>query len=263
MFTLTKRKNMSYKKDYGKVLVLAGNEKYGGAGILAARAALYSGAGLVTLATHTKNHCSLHAQQAEIMLRDWEEDLGDEIAASQVLLVGPGLGTSEKSKKILQRALWAVDSKTILILDASALRLFNKLELPSSKLILTPHLGEMRALSGLQNQEISDETCLSFSQEKNCFLVLKDHVTKLYYQGQVHKNIPGTPAMATGGSGDVLAGMIAGFSGQFETSLAIKASLYIHSKIALDLAEKNYLVLPSQIIERIPQEMKKLESPRV
>lgn len=260
MFSLPKRKNDSYKGDYGKILVLAGNKSYGGAAILAARAALFSGAGLVTLASHPNNHAPLHAQQAEIMLKDWEKDLEEEIRASQVVLIGPGLGTDSQAKNIFERALKSIGQNHILVLDASALMLLGQVKVPSCKLILTPHLGEMRALSGLRTEEITDRSCREFSLEKDCYLVLKGHKSKLYYKDVIHENIAGTPAMATGGAGDVLAGMIAGFCGQFDTLLAIKAALYIHSKIALDIAEKSYLALPSQLIEKIPLEMKKLES---
>lgn len=260
MFTLPKRKNESYKKDYGTVLIIAGNENYGGAAILAARAALYCGAGLVTLASHKKNHSPLHSIQPEIMLVDWQENLKDYIKAADVLLIGPGLGTDTFALKIFKDALKHLREDQVLALDASALHLYKKVQIPDCQLILTPHLGEMRALSGLSNDEINDETCLEFSEEEKCYLVLKGHVSKLYYDGKIHKNIPGTPAMATGGSGDVLAGIIAGLAGQLDTLQAVKLGLYLHSKIALDLAQNNYLVLPSQIIEGLPREMKKLES---
>lgn len=260
MFTLPKRKNDSYKKDYGTVLIIAGNESYGGAAILAARAALYSGAGLISLACHPCNHNALHSQQAEIMAVDWQEDLTNHIEASDVILIGPGLGTDDRALAIFKRALKPIREDQTLVLDASALHLFSEVQLPSCSLILTPHLGEMRALSGLTTEEITDKSCLEFSRNNKCYLILKGHKSKLYHDGKVFENIPGSPAMATGGSGDVLAGMIAGFCAQFESELAIKAALYLHSKIALDLAESNYIVLPSWIIERIPSEMKKLES---
>lgn len=260
MFILPQRKPNTYKKDYGTVLILSGNENYGGAAILAARAALYSGAGLVTLATHPSNLGSLHSLQPEIMFRNWEDDLGPLIHASDVLLIGPGLGVDDRAQRLFARALQEVKPQQTLVLDASALHLFPHMTLPPCRLVLTPHLGEMRSLSGLRKEDIHDESCLRFARSHQAYLILKGHQSKLYYDGQIYPNIPGTPAMATGGAGDVLAGMIAGFIPQFDTLLALRSALYLHSKIALDLAEDNYVVLPSQIISRIPQEMKKLES---
>lgn len=260
MFILPIRKNDSYKKDYGRILIIAGNSNYGGAAILAARAALFSGAGLITLASHPCNHNSLHSQQPEIMVLDWEDNLVDHIKDSDTILIGPGLGTDEKAKDIFKRALESINREQILILDASALHLFGQVLLPPCKLVLTPHLGEMRVLSGLNTEEINDHSCLEFSRTNSCYLILKGHKTKLYFKDQIHENIAGSPAMATGGTGDVLAGMIAGFCGQFEIELALKGALYLHSKIALDLAKNNYVVLPSRIINEIPKEMKKLES---
>ncbi|NLY36168.1 MAG: NAD(P)H-hydrate dehydratase [Tissierellia bacterium] len=259
MFILPKRKNNTYKKDYGSILILAGNESYGGAAILAARAALYSGAGLITLATHPSNHIPLHSTQPEVMLRDWGEDLSPLVKTSDVILVGPGLGTDAKAKRLFKNTLDELTEDQTLVLDASALHLFKEVNLPRCKLILTPHLGEMRKMSELSTAEINDENCLAFAKKHNAYLILKGHQSKLYYDDKIYDNIPGTPAMASGGAGDVLAGMIAGFAAQFETLLAIRTALYLHSKIAIDLARDNYVVLPSQIIKKIPSEMKKLE----
>lgn len=262
MFILPKRKNNTYKKDYGSILILAGNESYGGAAILAARAALYSGAGLITLATHPANHSPLHSLQPEVMVTNWEEDLTSLVNTSDLILIGPGLGTDSKAKRFFHNILNEIKEHQSLVLDASALHLFKEVSIPKCTLILTPHIGELRAMSGLSTEEITDESCLAFAKKHDAYLILKGHQSKLYYDDKVYENIPGSPAMATGGAGDVLAGMIAGFTAQFDTLLAVRAALYIHSKIAIDLAEDNYVVLPSQIIEKIPADMKKLESTR-
>lgn len=259
MFTLPKRKKISYKKDYGSVLVLAGNQRYGGAGILAAGAALHSGAGLITLATHPSNFSSLHAIYPEIMVWDWEKDLRERIQESAVLLIGPGLGTDEQGQRIIKNALKCCQEHHIVILDASALYLLRNSKRPKGTLILTPHLGEFRALSGRSTEEVTDENCLKAAKNLDAYLILKGHQSKLYCQDKVYENIPGTPAMATGGTGDVLAGMIAGFTAQFETLHAIKAALYLHSKIAVDLGKDRYVVLPSDIVKEIPFAMKKME----
>lgn len=260
MYTLPKRNENSYKKDFGVVLVLAGNLRYGGAGIMAARAALYSGAGLVTLATHPANFQSLHAIQPEIMSVDWEEDLKERIEESNVILIGPGMGIDEQGRTIIKKAFKHIRDDQSLVLDASALYVLKDVPRPKGALILTPHLGEFRVLTGLSREEITDKNCLKIAQELDAYLIVKGHRSRLYYQGQIHENIAGTPAMATGGTGDVLAGMIVGFIAQFELTFGIQASLYLHSKIAVDLAKERYITLPSEVIERIPFEMKKMEA---
>ena len=259
MYTLPKRKNNSYKKDYGVVLILAGNHRYGGAGIMAASAALHSGAGLITLATHPNNIQSLHALYPEIMSSHWKTDLEERVQESNVLLIGPGLGTDDCGRSVIENAFKHSREDQILVLDASALYVLSKEKRPKGTLILTPHLGEFKVMSGLSSKEINDQSCLHYAKELDAYLILKGHQSKLYHNGKVYENIPGTPAMATGGTGDVLAGMLAGFLAQFEPLFATRAALYLHSKIAVELAKDNYVVLPTEIIKRIPIEMKKME----
>lgn len=259
MYTLPKRKNNSYKKDYGVVLILAGNHRYGGAGIMAASAALHSGAGLITLATHPNNIQSLHALHPEIMASHWETDLEERVKESNVILIGPGLGIDDRGRTVIENAFKHSREDQIFVLDASALYVLNKTKKPKGTLVLTPHLGEFRAMSGLSTEEINDQSCLRYAEELDAYLIVKGHQSKLYHKGKVYENIPGTPAMATGGTGDVLAGILAGFLAQFEPLFAIQAALYLHSKIAIDLAKDNYVVLPTEIIKRIPLEMKKME----
>lgn len=262
---IPKRNKDSHKADYGRVLVIGGNEDMGGAVILTASAAVYSGAGLVTVATAKVNHTALHARLPEAMVIDlYDEDrLLKQLATATVIVIGPGLGLSSESLTILKSVLEAVTKDQHLIIDGSAITLMAKYKLktPVAKTTYTPHLGEWQKLSHLKPIEQNETLNIQARKELKATVVLKQARTEIYFLDDVWKNSHGNPAMATGGMGDTLAGMIAGFSAQFKNSRsAIITAVFLHSKIGDDLAKKQYVVLPSQIIERIPNEMKEFSA---
>ena len=128
---------------------------------------------------------------------------------------------------------------------------------------MTPHQGEWQRLSNLaitEQIELNNQTNLH-ELNPDALLVLKKHQSEVYYHDQVSKITVGNPGMATGGMGDTLTGIIAGFVGQFGFSLeTVQAALFLHSEIGDKLNEKNYVVLPSSIIEKIPKYMAKFSS---
>ena len=248
--TITRRANATHKGDYGRILIIGGTEQYGGAVIMNALAAVNSGAGLVTVATHPSNFTALHSHLPEAMVTDFAQDLTPFITSADVILIGSGLG---EQLAILTAILNSVKPQQILILDGSALTLLaeHQLDLADARIVLTPHQMEWQRLSQL---EIADQTpaknlaaLADFSPTP--ILVLKKYQTEIYTADQIYQLTIGGPYQATGGMGDTLAGMIAGFSGQFRTSLeqAVLAAVYAHSAIADDLARERYVVLPTQI----------------
>ncbi|SIO01178.1 yjeF C-terminal region, hydroxyethylthiazole kinase-related [Carnobacterium alterfunditum] len=262
---IPKRNKDSYKADYGRVLVIGGNEDMGGAIILTASAAVYSGAGLVTVATAKVNHTALHARLPEAMVFDMynEDCLLKKLSTATVIVIGPGLGLSSESLAILKSVLKTVTKEQRLIIDGSAITLMakNNLKTPVAITTYTPHLGEWRKLSHLKPTEQNETLNIQARKELKAAVVLKQSRTEIYFLDEVWKNTHGNPAMATGGMGDTLAGMIAGFSAQFKNNRsAIITAVFLHSKIGDDLAKKQYVVLPSQIIERIPTEMKEFST---
>ena len=181
--------------------------------------------------------------------------LADLIKNMDVVVCGPGLGMGDLAKQILVILRRCTSEQQILIIDASAIDLIAKydLNLPKAKTVLTPHQMEWQRLSGIKIVDQTPEANLKIVQQLHSVVVLKKHQTQIYTNQEIYNNLPGTPAMATGGSGDTLAGMIGGFTAQFNEKLnAILAATYLHTKIANDLAQTHYVVRPTQISENIP-----------
>lgn len=259
--TINQRESDSYKGTYGKVLVIGGNRDMGGAAILTASAAVYSGSGLVTVATAPENHAALHARLPEAMAFDSSDldKLTTQIEQMDVIAIGPGLGLNQDSLAILKTVFERVSQEQKLIIDGSAISLMvqEELEFPAAQTIYTPHPGEWKKLTGLAPDEQNNETNAKEQKRIGGTIVLKSNRTKVYFSDSIWQNTTGNPAMATGGMGDTLAGMIAGFVAQFaDIEKAVLSAVYLHSKIGDALAENQYVTLPTQIIEQIPQMMK-------
>ena len=259
--TITKRNEDSYKGTYGKVLVIGGDADMGGAAILTASAAVYSGAGLVTVATHKTNHPALHSRLPEAMAIDSADvkKVTEQVKKVDVIVIGPGLGLSKEAFILLTAVFSTVTEQQQTIIDGSAISLMAEYDLPYPKTqaVYTPHLGEWEKLSGLAVSQQEPNANTKIQQKIGGTIVLKSNRTEVYVEDAVWKNIVGNPAMATGGMGDTLAGMIAGFTAQFkDQEKAVLSAVFLHSKIGDELAAKQYVVLPTQIIEQIPSTMK-------
>ncbi|MDN6195802.1 MAG: NAD(P)H-hydrate dehydratase [Atopostipes suicloacalis] len=259
------RKKDSYKNEYGNVLCVGGNKEMGGAIILSAKAALNSGAGLVTVASASENRTSLHAQVPEAMFKDSSNlvALARAIKQSDTILLGPGLGRDSDAKTIFNFVLKHVQEKQWLILDADALYFYGELsdnyQLKTKEIILTPHLGEWEKISAIKAPADHIEKNQLAVNRLNSTVVLKKARTEVYSQEQVWKNTAGNPSMATGGMGDTLAGIITGLLGQYPSKIeAILSAVYIHSAIADELAKDYYVTLPSLISQELPIFMRKL-----
>ena len=233
----------SHKGDYGRLLLIGGTYPYGGAIIMAALAAVNSGAGLVTVATDRENIAPLHSHLPEAMAFDIEEQdrLTEQLAKSDLVLIGPGLAENQLGLDILQKVVQTVAEQQILIMDGGAISLFSKaaLPFPKSQTVFTPHQKEWEGLSGLS---LSDQTAAANQAAVNqlplgSIVVQKKHGTTIYQSGQeqVFELTVGGPYQATGGMGDTLAGMIAAFAGQFKSSSLferVAAATLLHSLIA-------------------------------
>ena len=237
---------------------------------MAALAAVHSGAGLVTVATDRENIPALHSQLPEAMafaVTD-QELLAEQIAKAGVILLGPGLNANELGVHLVELVFERVQPHQVLILDGGAISLYTRLglSLPPAQLVFTPHQKEWEAMSGLAIEDQGEEaTRQSLSQlPPASILVQKGPQTKIWQQGQAdyYQLSVGGPYQATGGMGDTLAGMIAGFAGQFlQVSLyeRVTVATYLHSAIAQELAEDNFVVLPTTISQHIPAFMKKVQ----
>ena len=262
---ITPRDPQSYKGNYGKILIIAGSTHFGGAAILCSSAAVHSGAGLVTVATTPEKFTAINVKIPEAMTIDYhsKKDLQLAIQNSNVIAIGPGLGTSSVAKGLVKAVLTNTNAEQTIILDASALTIIAETDLllqSEANLVLTPHQGEWQRLSQLPIAQQTPENNQAKLKNLNpkAILILKKHLSEIYYQDKILQIQAGNPGMATGGMGDTLTGILAGFIGQFGFSIkTISSALLIHGLIADDLNEKNYVVLPSKIIEKLPKYMAK------
>lgn len=257
------RKFDAYKANFGRVLCIGGNHEMGGAIMLAAGAALHTGAGLVTIASNQVNRTSIHARMPEIMFADMSDlnRLTGLVSKMDIILIGPGLGRSEEASHIFNTVMQSMSEKQYLVIDADGLSFYKKYRqeytLSAKKIILTPHLGEWEMLTGIKANEEHHEINKIAQELLGAIVVLKKARTEIYYDDEVWTNTSGNPAMATGGMGDTLAGMITGFLGQYtDATQAINSAVFLHSYIADQFARNQYVTLPSRIIERIPMTMK-------
>jgi len=248
------RSQDSHKGDYGRVLVVAGSRGKSGAAHLAAIAALRSGAGLVTVATPASVAPIVAALGPEYMTMALEESADGTVttasidailgAHADVIAIGPGLGQSAEVGDFVR----AIVERTgvPLVLDADALNAFagratDLMARDGLDIIITPHPGEMGRLVGLSVEEVQAhriEIAREFAQSHRVHVVLKGHRTIVASpDGDIAINLTGNPGMATGGTGDVLLGVIAGWFGQLlDAETAAHLAVYLHG-LAGDLAE--------------------------
>lgn len=247
---LPARREDSHKGTYGKVLVAAGSRNMCGAAYLAGKAAYRAGAGLVYIYTEECNRVILQQLLPEAVLityekESWQADQLEEILSSKdAVVAGPGLGTDSVKKGILEVILKANEKKRIL--DADALNLLSEnpalWNLAKTPFIVTPHLKEMQRMSGMSTEalrkDLSKAAC-EFSGEHQVITVLKDARTRVSDGGEdCYVNTTGNHGMATGGSGDVLSGIIGALLAQgMELFEAAKLGVYIHG-LAGDTAKK-------------------------
>jgi len=270
------RRAESNKGDYGHALIVAGSIGKSGAAVLASTAALRVGAGLATVATPEPVLPVIASMVPEIMTeplaatragtiseKSLEAGLFAKIlAGKRALAIGPGLTTNEETQQFV-RSIVAGRSVPI-ILDADGLNAFagraSELRNAAGHLCVTPHPGEMARLLGCTVREVQArrvEVATQASRDWNAVVVLKGHQTVIAApDGAVFINSTGNPAMATGGTGDVLTGMLAGYTAQFGTAdwpRVIAFGVYMHG-LAGDHAVSAYHqapILASDLISSI------------
>jgi hydroxyethylthiazole kinase-like uncharacterized protein yjeF len=244
----------SHKGTYGRVLIVAGSRGRTGAAVLAARAALRSGAGLVTVAVPAQCLPIVAAGGAEFMTLPLAETPEGTVAASalaevlafraDVIAAGPGLGGGPDVAAFVHGLVER--SGVPLILDADALNAFvdqagaltGRRDVP---VVVTPHSGEMARLLGCSVDHVQRDRlgiALEFARAHRVHVVLKGHRTIVADpSGNAGVNMSGNPGMATAGAGDVLTGVIAGWYGQLrDPALASRLAVYLHGA-AGDLAQ--------------------------
>lgn len=271
---ITPRPADSHKGNYGRCVLIGGARQYGGAILMAAEACVQAGAGLTTVVTAKESHGPLHTRRPEAMAVDWLDFALTEsvIETADILLIGPGLGDSERVRKLLAFVLQKRQPDQWLVIDGSAItilaeaaggnliKLRQLLGFPET-VVFTPHQMEWQRLSGIPITQQTSRATKAFTKELGTTVIAKSHRTTIFAaDGFCARNPHGTPAMATGGTGDTLAGIITAFLAQFpKNGKTIAAAVYLHSLIADDLAESRYVVLPTEISGALPLWMKHFE----
>ena len=219
---LPKRSDEGNKGTFGKVLIYAGSDEISGACVLASLAALKSGAGMVKVITGSENAEVLKNTVPEAMITCITDDIYEKLATdvdwADVILAGPGIGTADKSAQILEKLLEKAPDKPFVV-DADGLNIMAAdgavaeiIKNRNALTVLTPHIGELSRLTGKSAKElksnISEEAAV-FATETGTILVAKDAVTSVTDGKDIVYVHSGNNGMATAGSGDVLAGIIA------------------------------------------------------
>lgn len=267
--TLPTRKRSSHKGTYGKGLVIGGSRNMAGAVVMTAKAALKSGAGLLTMAIPNDIYSVVATYFPEVMYYPCLSKDGyfsGEIDIKQfdvkAIAVGPGIGRKGQVKKIVEAAL---DLPVPVVLDADALYFWKDYDSiikdRKEATIVTPHPGEMARMIDASIHEIESnrfKIAKQFAMEYGCYLVLKGPFTIVTTaDGKQYVNTTGTPGLAKGGSGDVLTGMILSFIMQHENLRdAINNAVYIHGKAADRLIENGHSemdILATDVIEALPE----------
>jgi NAD(P)H-hydrate epimerase len=245
-----------HKGDYGHVLIVAGSRGKTGAAYLSGMGALRSGAGLVTVATPACCLPIVASLAAEYMTEPIAEAAGDldpeavdtvlELARD-VIALGPGLGTSPGVKQFVKRLV--AQASVPLVIDADALNAFaDDPDALSGQggphIIITPHPGEMARLVGKSTREVQANrlgVARDFAISHQLYVVLKGHRTLVATPaGSVFINPTGNPGMATGGTGDVLTGVLSAWLAQLlDAEAACRLGVYLHG-LAGDLAEAQH-----------------------
>lgn len=251
---LAPRATSSHKGSHGHVLVIGGDRSFGGAVIMAAEAALRSGAGLVSVITRSCHRPALLARRPEVMVLGTEDDNADIaglIARATAIVIGPGLGRGDWARDLLQRALSAqVASSKPLVVDADALHLLaEKREQGSAgkgtgikrdNWILTPHPGEAAALLGSSAPAIQADRFAAVRQLNDSWggvCLLKGNGSLVCVAGDSQQEIylcsEGNAGMATGGMGDVLSGIVGSLLAQGNSlQHSLCAAICIHGEAA-------------------------------
>ena len=239
------RQAHEHKGHAGKVLIMGGAAGMVGAPLLAAKAALYSGAGWVVIGFLDENALPVIEDQPELMIRLAKPGLLHEVRPD-VVVIGPGLGQSDLSKQLLQEALQVHHP---LVIDADAIHLLAKhadlLSLlnarPFLSTVLTPHPGEAASLLKTSSEKVQDnreQALQDLIKLSNSIVVLKGHQTLIGGPDQITQVcMKGNPGMGVGGMGDVLTGVIAalisqGLKHQLNAYEATALAIELHSEAA-------------------------------
>jgi ADP-dependent NAD(P)H-hydrate dehydratase / NAD(P)H-hydrate epimerase len=275
------------KGSYGHVLVVGGSLGKAGAAAMAGMSALRAGAGLSTVATAKSILSTVAGFHPELMtepldetergtisLRALEYGHVDELTKGKtVLAIGPGISRNAETSEFVRTVVEKY--RLPIVLDADGLNAFeafpNKLNGSGRNLVITPHPGEMARLTGLSIPDVQKDrigVARNFAKEHGVIIVLKGHRTLIAQpDGEVWVNTTGNPGMATGGTGDILTGMVAGMIAQNPKRVldAVTAAVYLHG-LAGDLARETMgeqSLVATDLVHVLPEAMQRVREASV
>jgi NAD(P)H-hydrate epimerase len=264
---LKPRHKFSNKGTYGHALIIAGQDETMGAALLSAAASTYAGSGLTTACIPKCGLTALNSYMPELMaiVRTGAEVPVIEWDKFNSIGIGPGLGKQEDSMALFADVL--SNYKKPMVIDADALNLLAIYKelwsgIPANS-ILTPHMKEFDRLFGVHtNWWKRIQTGIEKAKEHQLYILLKnDYTITITPEGKVYFNTTGNPAMATGGMGDVLTGIITSLLAQkYSSEEACLIGAYVHGKAGDELALPNRVnvIMPGQLAARLPATMAKL-----
>lgn len=272
---LRERPHDMHKGQAGRVLIIAGQTGMAGAAVLAARGALYSGAGLVKISAPESLFGILQTSVTEAMCIG-REDI--DLSEFDVIAIGPGIGVREENGELIRKVLTGFEGPVVIdadglncLCDRDIFPFKDSLTDRQGVTVLTPHPGEadrlLRAL-GCGGYKLlgRERSARELAEKTGAIVLLKGSGTLIASEGNVYMNTTGNPGMATGGSGDVLTGIIASFIAQgmhfmrTEPLQAVCAAAYIHGA-AGDIAAENigqYGMTSADIADAVSQAIKEV-----
>lgn len=267
---IKKRERDIHKGNCGKVLVVAGSKGMAGAAVLCARAALRTGAGLVRVSIPEELFPILQIGVPEATCTT-RERLFEDLMQYSAIAIGPGLGDEIKNENLIKKILFTTDRPVVV--DADGLNLLQDepgvMKDARAKLIITPHPGEAARLLNCSTSEINRNRMKSaegLATVTGAVTVLKGAGSVVATpDGKTYINTTGNPGMATGGSGDVLTGVIAALAGQgLKPEAAATAGVFLHG-LAGDLASDRmgeYGLIASDIADTVALAIKSILNSR-
>ena len=277
-----KRESDSHKGTFGHVLCVCGSRNMPGAAVMAASAALRSGAGLVTLAFPESLYSTVSVKLTEALLMPLAENeygtlsadclkkLLAELDKYSAIVIGCGLGVNEDTKAVVRAII--ENSKVPVVVDADALNIISKeisiLTNKKSDIILTPHIGEMQRLTKLDKEVIINDkirVSRAFSEHYGIYVALKSSNTVVTAPDdeRVYLNNTGNTGLSKGGSGDVLAGLIGGFVAQgFKLSDAVVSAVFVHGYTGDAVSERTSKsgMLPMDVVNELAYTLGQFEN---
>lgn len=268
------RGRYSSKRDFGCLLIVGGSEVYSGAPALAGMAALRTGAGLAIIAAPRSvaptirgysPNLIVHALNSDVVNSEQIEQLSKLLEASDALVLGPGIGRHSETVQAIP--LIIKEARKLgkpLLIDADAIRALTQAMESLKGVLITPHVGEFKAISGIQAPQLWRDRlpiCKKFAMEHTCVLLLKGHDTIVTDGSRAKINHTGNPGMATAGTGDVLSGITGAFLAQGAGPFpAAVAGAYIHGVVGdVVCRQKGFHMVASDLTEALPAVLRKYD----